>query len=105
MKKFTASRMAEGAHVFPPEIILDSSGLTVRIPGLFNDREEYFDYDNITNVTVNTPFVGYSTITFHAAGARVAAHGFSKDEVLQIQKAIKEKSYGDSHNDSPSYFT
>jgi hypothetical protein len=90
MKKFTASRLAEGEHLFPSEIILESKGLTIKISGIFNNKEEYFDYDKISNVSIETPMVGYSTITFHAANSRVSAHGFTKDDVKQIKKAIQE---------------
>lgn len=87
--KFTASRLSEGNKIFPAEIHIENTGLTVRIPGLFKGKSEYFDYKNITNVSVETPLIGYSTITFHAAGAKVAAHGFTTSEVKQIKQAIE----------------
>lgn len=87
--KFIASRLSEGNKVFPAEIHIERSGLTVRIPGLFKGKSEYFDFKKISNIAVETPMIGYSTITFHASGAKVSAHGFTTSEVKQIKQAIE----------------
>ncbi|MBS1623419.1 MAG: hypothetical protein JST83_05330 [Bacteroidetes bacterium] len=88
--KYTASRLSEGNKVFPAEIVLEESGLVVRIPGLFSDETRYFDYDHIASVDVETPLVGYSTITFFAGGHYISAHGFTSSEVKAIKRAILE---------------
>ncbi len=82
--KFTASRLSEGNKIH-----LENAGLTVRIPGLFKGKSEYFDFKKISNISVDTPMIGYSTITFHASGAKVSAHGFTTSEVKQIKQAIE----------------
>ncbi len=89
--KFVASRLSENNKIFPAEIHLENNGVTVKIPGLFSGRSEHIVFSKITNVTIETPIVGYSTITFKAAGTRVSAHGFTKAEVKQIKRAIDEK--------------
>lgn len=86
--KFTASRLSEGNKVFPAEIGIDDHGVTVRIPGLFGGRTTHLDFQNIGNVSISTPAVGYSTITFHASGSHVTAHGFTTGEARQIKQAI-----------------
>ena len=86
--KYSASRLSEGNKVFPAEIHIEQTGLTVKIPSLFSGKTEYFDYQQISNVSVNAPMIGYSTITFHAAGAKVSAHGFTSSEVKEIKLAI-----------------
>ena len=88
--KFTASRLSDNNKVFPAEIHTEESGLTVKIPGLFKGKSEYFDYGKISNISVETPIVGFSTITFHAAGAKISAHGFTKLDVRQIKQEIEE---------------
>lgn len=90
MEKFTASRLSDGNKIFPPEIHLDEQTLTVKMPGLFNGKSQTFNYGNISSVSVHTPLVGYSTITFYAAGTKVSAHGFTKAEVKRIQSLIEE---------------
>lgn len=86
--KFTASRLSEGNKVFPAEIGIDDHGVTVRIPGLFRGKTTHLDFQNIGNVSISTPTVGYSTITFHASGSHVTAHGFTTGEAQQIKQAI-----------------
>lgn len=86
--KFTASRLSDGNKVFPAEIEIDDHGVTVRIPGIFGDQSTHLDFQNIGSVSISTPAVGYSSITFHASGSRIAAHGFTTMETRQIKQAI-----------------
>ena len=88
--RFTASRLSEGYGFFPPEICIESAGLTIKIQNLFSGKSEFFDFNLISNISVNTPLIGFSTITFHAASAKVSVHGFTKSEVRQIKKAIED---------------
>ncbi len=88
--KFTASRFSKGNRLFPTEILIEKSGLTVRIPGIFNSKSEYMEYSYISNVSVSTPLIGYSTITFYTSGSQVEAHGFTKRKVVEIQAAIEK---------------
>lgn len=92
--KFTASRLSEGNKIFPAEIIIEQNGLTVKIPGLFSGHSKHLDYQNIGEVSVDAPMVGYSTITFYTAGTRVSAHGFTSSEVKQIKQAIEKGKNG-----------
>lgn len=87
--KFTASRLSDGNKIFPAQIHIEANGLTVKIPGLFRGKTEYIDFEKISNVSVNAPLIGYSTITFHAASTKVIAHGFKSSEVKQIKQAIE----------------
>jgi hypothetical protein len=86
--KYTASRLSKDNKVFPTEIIIETNGITVRVPGVFNSKTEYMEYSYITNVSVDTPLIGFSTITFYTSGTQVTAHGFTKEEVKQIKEAI-----------------
>lgn len=88
--KFTASRISEGNKIFPAEIHCEPNGLTVKIPGLFSGKSKHLPYNQIGEVSVDTPMVGFSTITFYTMGTAVSAHGFTKDEVNQIKRAIEE---------------
>ena len=86
--KYTASRLSKDNKLFPTEIILEANGITVRVPGVFNSKSEYMEYGYITSVSVDTPLVGFSTITFYTSGTHVSAHGFTKEEVKEIKEAI-----------------
>jgi len=87
--KYTASRLSEGNKIFPAEINIESNGVTVRIPGFFSGQSRHLDFQNIGEVSVVTPLVGYSTISFYTAGTRVTAHGFTTNQANQIKYEIE----------------
>src|ERR1035437_4418609 len=87
--KITASRLSDGNKIFPAEIHVEPTGVTIKIPGLFSGESKYFDFQNIASVDVNTPMIGYSTITIYAGGTKMTAHGFAKSEVKQVKDAIE----------------
>lgn len=87
--KITASRLSDGNKVFPAEIHVEPTGITIKIPGLFRGDSKYFDFHNIASVDVNTPMVGFSTITIYAGGTKMTAHGFAKSEVKAVKAAIE----------------
>ena len=99
MKTFVASRLSDGNNVFPCKIIIDDNGVTVRIPGIFNNEDRFINFDNISSVTVDAPLIGYSTIRFYTTGiGMINAHGFTKSEVREIKRLIDQ---GGDHEDSP----
>ena len=99
--KFTASRLSDGNKLFAASITTEDTGLKVRLPGFWKNQEAFLPYSNISGVTVDTPLVGYSTITFNAMGEIASAHGFTKSEVKKIKQLIE---IGKSReNDQPTY--
>jgi len=86
--KITASRLSEGNKLFPAEIHIEDSGLTVKIPGFLGGKSTFLSYTDISSVSVDAPMIGYSTIKFNAHGEKVTAHGFTKSEVNQVKAAI-----------------
>jgi hypothetical protein len=88
--KFVASRLSSGNKLFPAEIYLEPSGITIKIPGLFSGETKHFDYDHIASVEIDTPLIGFSSITLFAGGTMMAANGFTKAEVKQIKEGIEK---------------
>lgn len=89
--KFIASRLSSGNKMFPTEIYLEPTGLTIKIPGLFKGETKQFDFDHIASVEIDTPMIGFSSISIFAGGTQMTASGFTKDEVQQIKKAIEDR--------------
>ncbi|RFZ90392.1 hypothetical protein D0C36_21610 [Mucilaginibacter conchicola] len=87
--KYTASRLSEGNKLFPAQVIVEPTGITVRIPGFFSGDETSVGYNSISAVEIDTPFIGYSTIRFYHNGNKVEAHGFTKDDARAIKAAIE----------------
>lgn len=87
-KTYTASRLAEGNQLFPPQIILEEEGLRVKMPGFFKNKEKFLYYSDISSVETNTPIIGFTTLWFNVQGIVYSIHGFTKKEVADIKDAI-----------------
>ncbi|QXV67180.1 hypothetical protein FPZ42_01180 [Mucilaginibacter achroorhodeus] len=87
--KYTASRLSEGNKIFPAQVIVEPTGITVRIPGFFSGDETTVAYNSISAVEIDTPLIGFSTIRFYHNGNKVEAHGFSKADAKAIKQAIE----------------
>jgi len=88
--KYTASRLSAGNKIFPTEIHLESTGITIKIPGLFKGETKQFDFNHIASVEIDTPLVGFSSISIYAGGTQMTATGFTKAEVKQIKEGIEK---------------
>lgn len=92
MTKYTASRLTGGNEIFPAEIILDETGVTLKDPGLFNGIEKTIPYSKIASVDVEIPLIGFSTIIIETSGdGNITMHGFTKDEVGKMKQSIIDK--------------
>jgi hypothetical protein len=92
MQEFTASRLSEGNKLFPPHIIIDDSGVTLKVPGFFSGKETTILFDSISSVDIETPFIGFSTIGIETKGeGKIIAKGFTKSEVAEMKQLILDK--------------
>lgn len=89
MVEIKAHRLSEGNRMFPCKIILEDCGMTVKIPSFFSSKETFISYSDISSISIDTPFIGYSTIKFNTKGQKIEAHGFTKSDAQKIQKRIQ----------------
>lgn len=90
-RKFIASRISKENVLFPPQIILEDTHVTVKCPGLFSGRSTVIPYDNISHISITTPLVGFSTISFFAFGEEIRIHGFTRADANEIKRLIGQK--------------
>jgi len=90
MKKFTASRLLEGNRLFPNEITIGTSGVTMKVPGLFSSKEETIPFTKISSVNIDCPMFGFSsiTITTNTEDGEITSSGFLKEEVVEMKSLI-----------------
>jgi Bacterial PH domain len=89
MREFSASRLSDGNMTFPPKIIIRSGTITVRVPGLFHNSEKIIPIDEISEVSIETHFIGYSDIIIYTTGLGVVhLHGFTKSDAEDIRDLI-----------------
>lgn len=83
---YTASRVSEGNRLFPAEIHIEEAEIMLKIPGLFSGKSRHIVYQQIEGVNIDTPMIGYSTITFVVGGEKIVGHGFTKAEAQEIKE-------------------
>ena len=87
--KFTASRISEKNVLFPPTIVFEDDGITIKMPALLHHNTEFIPYDAISSVHIHTPIAGFSTITFYAYGREIRVHGFFQSEVREMKELVQ----------------
>lgn len=98
MKQFTANRLAKGNALFPAEIHVDNFGVTLKVPGLFNGQQKSLTYDKISSVSIDTPLLGFSKITFDTIGYDyIHAEGFEKVDAEKIKELVQSGIYSIRH--------
>ena len=90
-KIYKASRVSEGNRLFPAEIHIEETEIMLKIPGFFSGKSRHIVYQQIEGVNIDTPMIGYSTITFVVGGEKIVGHGFTKTEVKEIKEICSAK--------------
>lgn len=90
-KVFKAARLSAGNKLFPAEIHIGDHEIMLRIPGIFSGKSKHIVYQQIEGVNIDTPMIGYSTITFIVGGEKIVAHGFTKSEAEEIKQICSDK--------------
>lgn len=87
--KYTASRLSGGNKLFPDEVIIDSKTVTIKFSKLFGGKSKTFPVNQVS-VTINSPSLGYSDVTFISQGTSATEYGFTVSEANKINKMISE---------------
>jgi len=103
-KKYTASMLAEGNHLFQASITVTDEGLIMKIPKFWNDKETFFRYQDVSGFSIDTPswytVLSYCTIHLNARGTWVEAHGFTKSDAQKIKRYIEDGQRGNGSSGS-----
>lgn len=107
MKKFTASMVSKGNHLFQASITILDNGVKLRIPNFWRNQETFFSFSDMSGVELTTPswytVLTYSTINFNLRGTWVEAHGFTKSDALTIKRLIDEGRSGGGNSSINEY--
>ncbi len=89
--QFEASRLSDGNKLFPAKIIIETTGVTLKVPGLFSEKEQTIPFHLISSVKLKTPFIGFSTIVINSSDSNIiSASGFTADDAELIKKQIEK---------------
>lgn len=86
---FTASRISESNALFPPTIVFNDEGISIKAPALLHHNTDFIAYQSISCINIHTPLIGFSSITFYAYGREIKVHGFTKSEVEEMKYIIE----------------
>lgn len=82
--------MSSGNKLFPPEIHIEPNGITIKRPGVFSSNKTFIGYKDIVSISIDSPLIGYSTITFFTNSNQVVVNGFSKKDTEEITSLIDQ---------------
>ncbi|ABG60698.1 hypothetical protein [Cytophaga hutchinsonii] len=89
--KYVSSRLSSGNNVFPTEIHIEPSGISIKEPGVFKSKSTFISFVDIVSVSIDNPLIGYSTLTFFTNSTAVSVTGFTKKQSEEINALIKAK--------------
>jgi hypothetical protein len=89
--KYTSSRLSSGNKLFPTEVHIEDTGISVKEPGVFKNKSTIISYIDIVSISIDNPLVGYSTLTFFTNSTTVVVNGFTKKQSEEINSAILKR--------------
>lgn len=77
--KYTSSRLSAGNKMFPTEIHIEPSGISIKEPGVFKSKSTSISFNDIVSVRIDNPLIGYSTLTFFTNSNSISVTGSQKN--------------------------
>ena len=92
MKKFIASRLTTGNRLFPAEVIIGDTSVTLRMPSIIGGKEKTIPFNRISSVDIDCPTIGFSKIVIETTGeGKIESNGFLQSEVKEMKELILTK--------------
>ena len=88
---FLASRVTAGNRIFPAQVIVTSSSVTMLKPQFIGRVEESLHINHVASIKIDTNMM-FSDIVIETTGGRqpVILHGHTKGDAVAIKKVIEE---------------
>ena len=88
---FRASRLSKGNHLFPAQVIITPSSLTLYHPQWIGKFEESIHMAHIASIKIDTHMV-LSDISIETSGgqAPVICHGHLKGDAVEMKRVIEQ---------------
>ena len=92
MKEFKANPLGKGnSKFFPPRIEIHEDGVRYIQQGVFNGKDIFVSYSDITDVKISTPMFGFASIRIYGGKFKwmEPISGFSNYEVREMRDLIE----------------
>ena len=88
---FLASRVTAGNRIFPAQVIVTSSSVTMLKPQFIGRVEESLHINHVASIKIDTNLM-FSDVLIETTGGHnpVRCHGHSKGDAIEIKKLIEQ---------------
>jgi hypothetical protein len=88
---FRASRFGKGNHLFPAQVVITPSSLTLYKPQWIGKLEESIHMAHVASIKIDTHMV-FSDISIETSGGQdpVICHGHTKGDAVQMKELIEK---------------
>ena len=88
---FRASRLGKGNHLFPSQVVVTPSSITLYRPQWIGKLEESIHMAHVASIKIDTHMV-FSDIYIETSGGQdpVVCHGHTKGDAVQIKDLIEK---------------
>jgi len=88
---FRASRMSKGNHVFPAQVVITASSLTLYRPQWIGKFEESIHMAHIASIKIDTHMI-FADVTIETSGGQdpVVSHGHTKGDAVRMKDVVEK---------------
>ena len=88
---FRASRLSRGNHLFPAQVVVIPTSLTLYKPQWIGKLEESIHMAHIASLTIDTHLM-FADVTVETSGGRdpVICHGHTKRDAVEMKRVTEE---------------
>lgn len=91
--KYISSRLSSGNKVFPTEIHIETTGIKIKEPGVFNSKSTFIAFTDILSISIDNPLIGFSTLSLYTNSTTIVVTGFTKKQSEEINTIILDKKH------------
>ena len=90
-RRFRASRLTRGNHLFPAEVEISPTSITLRHPHWIGKTEESIHLAHVASITISTHLI-FADITIESSGGQdpIVCHGHTKGDAMAIKELIEQ---------------
>ena len=87
---FRASRWSKGNRIFPSQVVVTPSSVTLYEPQLIGKREESIHMAHVASITIDTNVL-FADVTIETSGGRdpVVCYGHTKGDAVEMKNVIE----------------
>jgi hypothetical protein len=88
---FRASRLTSGNHLFPAEVEISPTSITLRHRRWIGKTEESIHLAHVASITIDTHLF-FADVTIESSGGQdpIVCHGHTKGDAVEMKRVIEQ---------------